>query len=171
MDEKLKAVWDGFYHQQRREYRDFQLVFTALAFHFVIPGLGYLLYPDMTVESFLWLNQALGGAEYLIPENSLLWRVLAGANVLTLGFLCFFLQADIKRHWPAMYPLLFMKGVTALSFLVVWLFKSGCPAFLAIAAWDALNCMAFVYFGFTARQAAEQDEAVLVPRPLGYHGE
>lgn len=155
-----------FLSQPRKAYRDFQIVFGLLGLHFIIPALGYLFVPDAAVAGFVRLGDLLGGEYYPFYERSYLWRILGGTNVLTLGFLCLFVQADVRRHWPALYPLVFMKGTTSLGYLCVFAVILRYPAFLAIAAWDALNCAAFVYFARKAWAEAE-DESTLVPRPWG----
>lgn len=155
-----------FWNQPSRAYRDFQLVYGALGLHFFFPALGYLLSPETAMDSFTRLGSLLGGSAYPFTEESLLWRVLAGTNVLTLGFMCFFIQADVRRHWPALYPLVFMKGTTAASFFIAYV-TVRYPAFLAAAFWDGLNCVFFIHFARQARAAAAAGEAGLVPRPLG----
>lgn len=83
-----------------------------------------------------------------------------------MGFLCLFIQADVRRHWPALYPMVLMKGTTAASFFIAFA-AIRYPAFLAAAFWDGLNCAFFIHFARRARDAAEAREAALVPRPLG----
>ncbi|MBI4677389.1 MAG: hypothetical protein HY748_07380 [Elusimicrobia bacterium] len=160
-----------FIGQKNKDYLYFQAVYGILAAHFLIMGLVYLMNPESALEPFYWLGVTLGGREYPVAEHSHVWRVLAGTNVLTLGFLCVFLQLDVKRHWPAIYPLVFMKGATALAFMGVRLFAVSYPAFWAVAVRDAAICGLFVYFGGLGKKAAEEDESVLVPRPLGYRAE
>lgn len=155
-----------FWNQPSRAYRDFQLVYGGLGLHFFFPALGYLLSPETAMASFTKLGTLLGAGAYPFTEQSMLWRVLAGTNVLTLAFLCFFIQADVRRHWPALYPLVFMKGTTAAGFFIAFV-TTRYPAFLAAAFWDGLNCGFFVHFARGARDAAVADEGALVPRPLG----
>lgn len=157
-----------FLSQPSVDYRNFQIVYGLLAAHFIVPALGYLIHPDAAVNAFVKLGGWLGGEYYPLYEVSYLWRILAGTNVLCLGFMCVMLQLDIKRHWPVLYPLVFMKGATAAIYALVYVFSLRYPAFLAITLWDGLNCVFFVYYGLSARRAAEADESVLVPRPLGF---
>ncbi len=154
-----------FWTQPSRDYRNFHLVYGLLGIHFVIPALGYLFAPDQAVRSFDLLGRLLGGRPYLVPEQSYIWRVLGATNVLTLGFLCFWVQLDVRRHWCCVAPLVFMKGTTALSYLGVFLMSYANPAFLAVSVWDGINCWAFVHFGLRAKAAAEAGEDELVPRP------
>lgn len=156
-----------FLSQPNTDYRNFQLVYGFLAVHFIVPGLGYLIHPDAAVAGFTRLGSLMGGEYYPLYEVSYLWRILAGTNVLCLGFMCVMLQLDVKRHWPVLYPLVFMKGATALIFLLVYLFSLRYPAFLAITLWDGLNCVAFIFFGVRGLHAAMEGESLLVPRPIG----
>lgn len=165
--EETKAASERFFRQKSRDYLYFQLAFGALAFHALVSGLAYLFSPESALEPFLWLGVKLGGREYLVAEQSHFWRVLAGVDVLTLAFLCVLLQVDVKRHWLAVYILVFMKAVTAAAFLGVHVFANSYPAFWGMAVWNALVCAAFLFFAIRARMAAEADETVLVPRPLG----
>ncbi len=156
-----------FWNQPSRAYRDFQLVYGALGLHFFFPALGYLLSPETAMDSFTRLGALLGAGTYPFSEQSMVWRVLAGTNVLTLAFLCFFIQADVRRHWPALYPLVFMKGTTSASFFLAYVLSTRYPAFLLVAFWDGLNCLFFIHFARNARAAALAGEEGLVPRPLG----
>lgn len=155
-----------FLSQSNKEYRDFQLVYGLLGAHFFVAGLWYLLFPDSAVEGFVRLGTIVGSEIYPLYERSYMWRILAATNVLTLGFLCAFIQADVRRHWPAVYPLLFMKGATAVSYLCVYVFILHYPAFLMVASWDTLNCAAFLYYGQKGRKASMAGDDGLVPRPL-----
>ena len=156
-----------FLFQPSKDYRNFHLVYGFLGAHFIVAALSYLVDPDAAVAGFVELGGLLGGEYYPLYEKSYLWRILAATNVLTLGFLCFFIQADVERHWPALYPLLFMKGTTAVCFLGVFAFALRYPSFLAVAAWDGINCLAFLYYGTRARAAARLGAEELFPRPIG----
>jgi len=134
--------------------RQFQIVFVLLALNFIIPAISYTFFPHVAVEGFLSLNTLLGGAEYTFPEaQSRVWRYLGAANVMTLGFMCTLLLANLRRFYPVLVPLTFMKGYAALAWLFGWIADPGARFFLAAAVFDALTCCAFVFFATRARRA------------------
>ncbi|MBI5883275.1 MAG: hypothetical protein HZB91_09235 [Elusimicrobia bacterium] len=169
--DEMKASANRFFKQKSREYLYFQLVFGAIALHAFVTGSACLLSPESALEPFLWLGVMLGGREYPVTEQSHVWRALAGTQTLTLGFLCVFLQFDVKRRWVVLWPLVFMKVVSAAAFLGVYFFANRFPAFWGMALRDAVFCGLLLYFADGARSAAEKDESILVPRPLGHRGE
>lgn len=159
----------AFFHQPCRRYRNFQLVFTLLTLNFVIPALVYTFQPQQAMDQFLQLNALLGGAAYEFPEAaSRVWRYLAAANVMTLGLSCLLLQLDLRRFYPVLLPLTFMKAYAAICWLVGWMLAPGYRFFLAAAVLDLVTSFAFVWFASRARREIEEvDPAALVPRPLG----
>ncbi|MBM4320219.1 MAG: hypothetical protein FJ125_09715 [Deltaproteobacteria bacterium] len=161
----IKAFW----RQPARRYRHFQLMYTVLTLNFTIPALIYTFSPQTAMDQFLQINTLLGGDPYTFPEAaSRVWRYLAAANVMTLGLSCLLLQLDLRRFFPVLLPLTFMKAYAAACWLAGWLFAPGYRFFLAAALLDAVTCWAFVWFATRARRAIEQvDPAQLVPRPLG----
>lgn len=144
----------SFWRQPSTPYRNFQLVFTLLTLNFVIPAFSYSFLPDVAVAQFLSVNERLGGTTYLGVEGaSHLWRYLGAANVMTLGFSCFLLQFDLRRFYPVLVPLTFMKLYAATSWFVGWVAEPGYRFFLAFAVLDYVTSAAFVYFGRTAHRA------------------
>ncbi len=158
----------AFWSQPSRAYRDFQIAFTILTLNFVIPAFGYSFAPASAMESFLAVNRWLGGAPYDFPEaSSRVWRYLAAANVMTLGFMCLLLQVNLRRFGAVVVPLTFMKAYAALSWWVGWALAPGLRFFLAAAVLDTVTCAAFVFFsGRAARDIAGRADAELVPRPM-----
>jgi hypothetical protein len=158
--------WRRFWNQPNKAYRNFQLVFFLLAAHFIIPSISYAL----NWQSAIWLLDHLGrilGASrpYRLAEASYVWRVLAVANVFSLGFMCLILMANVRRFYPVLLPLCVLKGCAALGFLVVYIWRYRFPAFLAVSIWDTANVLMFLYFAHTARWSLEEwSEEVLVPR-------
>ena len=156
----------AFFRQPCRRYRNFQIVFAILALNFIVPAFVYTFAPHAAINQFLALNARLGGAAYEFPEAaSRVWRYLGAANVMTLGFMCFLLLLDLKRFFPVLIPLTFMKAYAAACWLSGWLQTPGYRFFLAAALLDAVTSAAFVYFAARAHGEIERaDPATLVPR-------
>ncbi|MCC7385181.1 MAG: hypothetical protein IT384_25260 [Deltaproteobacteria bacterium] len=129
--------------------RAFHLIYTLLALNFLIPVVFYAVDPGGTLAQFTELNQLLGGTGYTFSEDSVLWRVLAIANVSTLGFCCVLLQVDLQKYYPVLLPLVFLKSMAALGFLVAFIVE-GYPAFLAASLFDSLTVGAMLFFATRA---------------------
>lgn len=158
-----------FFRQPSRRYRDFQLVFALLTLNFTIPALSYTFTPEIALGNFEQINALLGGQDRPFPEvDHVLWRYLAAANVMTLGFMCALLMVNLKRFFPVLVPLVFMKMFAALSWCGVFLADTSRPVYGAAALLDLITSAAFVFFATRARRDldAHSDEA-LVPQPLG----
>ena len=157
----------AFFRQPSRPYRDFQLVFTVLTLNFVIPALSYSLSPETAVAQYLQANATLGGASYPFDESqSHLWRYLAAANVMTLGFMCLLLQVSLRRFYPVVVPLVFLKGYATVSWLLGWLAAPEIHVFLGAALLDLVTCIVITFFAVRAhRDIRERPDDVLVPRP------
>jgi hypothetical protein len=94
----------------------FRLVYAGFAVGFALNALSHAFTPGASLE--LW--HALGGGPAEHGEDETFWRILAFGNVATLAFCCALLLADLRRFWAALYPLLFMKGVTFLAFGIAY---------------------------------------------------
>lgn len=143
------------------------MVFTLLTLNFVIPALGYTFSPRSAIDGFLRINDLLGGAPYAFPEaGSRVWRYLAAANVMTLGFCCLLLQVNLRRFYPVLIPLTFMKAYAAACWWGGFVAAPGYRFFLGAAVLDTVTCAAFVYFARAARaEIAGRPDADLVPAP------
>lgn len=157
-----------FWTQPRKDYRNFQIVYSLLAAQSLALAAGFLWAPDFIVDGFVRLGSWMGGEYYPLYERSYLWRMLAAAQVMTPGFICLFLQLDVKRHWAALYPLIFMRVITAAAYLAVFAAVLTFPAFFVVAVWDIAACFILIYFARAGRRAAHEDHAALVPRALGW---
>ena len=156
-----------FWRQPCRPYRNFQLVFTALKLNFMAPAVSYALFPEVAVAQYVRANQILGGAAYPFNElDSHFWRILAAANVMTLGFMCLLLQVNVRRFFPVLWPLVFMKALAALLWLGHAAARPDIPVFWGAGLLDVLTSGLFVVFAGRAHRAgatyAPQD---LCPRP------
>ncbi|MBI4424791.1 MAG: hypothetical protein HY554_13750 [Elusimicrobia bacterium] len=138
--------------------RRFQAVYTALTLNFLVPGLLYAVAPGFAIQQFELIGRMLGGGPYPFAagETGHVWRVLAAANVLTLSFMCALLQWDLRRFFPVLVPLLFLKASSALLYLWVFLAVSRYPAFLAVFLFDVVAAGAMVYFARSAAAALEE---------------
>jgi hypothetical protein len=159
----------AFWRQPCRRYRNFQIVFALLTLNFVIPAFSYSFSPQTAMNQFLQVNSVMGGTEYDFPEaESRVWRYLAAADVMTLGFCCLLLQLDLRRNFAVLVPLTFMKGYATLSWAGGWIAAPQYRFFLAAALLDLVTCTAFLWFAIRARREIEgRDDSTLVPRPLG----
>lgn len=146
---RLAAAW----RDAPRDVRRFQLVFTLLTLNFLIPSIGYVLAPDAAIDSFRRIGAWFGADAYAVAEQSIVWRTLGATNVATLGVMCLLLQVDVRRFYPVLFPLLFMKGATALLFLLQWAFVLPYPGFLAVALWDGFAVFLMAWFAPRARAA------------------
>src|SRR5579863_84234 len=116
----------------------FHVVYTILALNFFIPVIFYAINPHGTIEQFTAMGTFLGSPVYPHSEDSVMWRVLAIANVTTLGFCCVLLQVDLKRWFPCLIPLVFLKSMAALGYLIAFLFEPY-RGYLAGTALDAVT--------------------------------
>jgi hypothetical protein len=156
-----------FWKQPNKTYRNFQIVFTLLTLNFLFPAISYLVAPSVARDGIVSLGRLLGAPDYPVSEESLVWRVLAGTNVLTLAFTCFLLQLNVRRFYAALFPLVFMKATTAIAYLATYFVALAYPLFWAIFLWDGLACFLFIFFATRARRAIDRDrngDAPLVPR-------
>lgn len=161
------SVLADFWRQPCRRYRNFQIVFTVLTLNFVIPAASYAIAPELAMEQFGQVNDALGGERYGFPEaESRVWRYLGAANVMTLGLMCFLLQLNLRRFRPVLLPLAFLKGYNATLYLFGWAAAPRYPGLAAVAVLDFVTTWAFIHFARRAyREIDGQDDALLVPRP------
>ncbi len=157
----------AFWHQRSAAYRNFQIVFSFLTLHFFIPSLSYALTPGVALSQFVRMGAIFGVTVYPVPEQSYIWRTLAVGNVMTLAFMCLLLQVSLKRFYPVLIPLSFMKGVSSLGNLIVFVFVLRHPGFFLVFLWDAVNVWMFIYFSSRARAGMDTvPPSRLIPRLL-----
>jgi len=160
-----------FWTQPGKRYRNFQIVFTILTLNFAIPSLSYILTPDAAIGQFARLNELLGGEIYTAPENAgFFWRYLGISNVMTLALMCFLLQLNLRRFFPVLLPLTFMKGSAATFWLAGYAAHTEKPAFLAAAVLDYVTSAAFLFFTLRARAEIDnmEDPDLLPPPRAGF---
>lgn len=140
-----------FWNQPNGKLRDFQIVYSLLTVNFFLPSLIYALDPGRAIHWFERMGRLLGGGGYYfyVAELGYVWCVLAAGNVMGLAFMCLLLQTDLRKFYPVLWPLVFIKSLAALGFLAVW---ASCryPAFLAVSLWDGLTVFLMVHFGLRA---------------------
>jgi hypothetical protein len=132
--------------------RAFRIVYTFLALNFAIPTLSYAFAPDFAMAQFNGLNRLLGGGD-LPAEQSVFWWVLGVANVGTLAFCCGLLLLDVRKWYPVLFPLLFLKGFDALDWGVAWA-RFGEPAYGAATLLDFVTMGALWWFPTRAMKQA-----------------
>jgi hypothetical protein len=150
--------------QARRRVRAFRFIYTVLTLNFFIPAISYIVAPEMTRETLTQVNTLLGGTAWPV-EDTQIWHMLAVGNVMTLAFMCFVLLVDLKRFYPALPSLAFLKGFSALYSLALG-FTEGLPAFFAVFLLDGLSTVAMIYFGVRARRALDHLEDDVYGLPL-----
>lgn len=156
-----------FWRQPSARYRNFQIAFTILTLNFAIPAISYIFAPESAQDQFVRLNELLGGEAYTFPEaQSRFWRYLGAANVATLALMCGLLQWNLRKNFPTLVPLIFMKSLAATLWLAGYVATPEYPAFLAAAALDYVTSALFAWFAIRARREVDAlDDEVLVPRP------
>lgn len=135
----------------------FHIVYTLLALNFIIPVITYAVAPSIAVGQFADIGK-LFGITYTHTEDSVLWWVLAIANVSTLGFCCLLLQVNLKKYYVCLIPLIFLKSMASLGFLTVYIFVEQFPAYLAAFLFDGITV--FLMWFFATRAYKEITEAV-----------
>ncbi len=147
-----------------REVKQARWVFAVLAAQFIVPAFSYLVQPAVALGTLDRVNRLLGGGGYAAAENTgHVWHMLAVGNVMTLGFLCALLAFDVRRFYPALPGLVFLKGFSALFSLGLGL-TGHPPLFFAVFALDGATTVAMVVFGVRANRALRRAEGeVLAP--------
>ena len=85
---------------------------------------------------------------------------------MTLGFICLLLQVNIRRWYPALLPLMFLKSCSVFAAAYVGLFQYQHPFFIVPVVLDSLTVAAMGFFASRAhRQIRDRSDAELVPRP------
>ena len=137
-----------------RAYRAFRIVYAAIALNFILPAISYIVAPEAAIGTLARLNRLLGGGAYPFVESGGLWHMLGVGNVMTLGFMCGLLFVDLRRFYPVLPALAFLKAFSALY--ATWIGLShACPAFLAIGALDGSTTLAMIFFAVRARRTLD----------------
>jgi len=157
--------WRRFWNQPNKQYRNFQLAFFLLGVHFLIPSMFYAFNPQGPIGQLKWMGSVLGAPAYPFLEDGFVWRVLGAGNVFTLAFMCFMIQANVRRFYIVLAPLCVLKAYSSLGFLIAYLFGYHYPVFLGVFIWDGANVLMFLYFAHTAYWSLEEwGEEAAVPR-------
>ncbi len=125
--------------------RRFRIVYAALTLNFFIPALYYCFDAAGAAEMFGSLGDVFWQVDYPYSEDSMFWRVLGIGNVATLGFCCALLLWDLKRFYPVLVPLVFLKSCSILGFVVaaVSVFH---PSFVIGVLFDGVTVGLMVFF-------------------------
>jgi hypothetical protein len=159
--------WRRFWGQPNKQYRNFQIVFFLLGVHFLIPSLTYAFNPQGAIGQLKWLGSLAGATDYPYAEDGFVWRILAAGNVFTLAFMCFMIQANVRRFYAVLVPLCVMKAYASLGFLTAYLYGLRYPVYLGVFCWDGINVLMFLYFAHTAYWSLEEwGQESAVPRLL-----
>lgn len=144
-----------------RAVRAFRIVYVILILNFFIPSISYMVRPELMVASVDQINRLLGGGPYPVVESGQLWHMLAVGNVMALAFMCALLLVDLRRFWPVLPALAFLKGYSSLYSL--WIAAAHhLPVFYAVFVLDGVTVLAMVVFATRAYRAITGAE----PLPL-----
>jgi hypothetical protein len=147
-------------------YRQFRIVYAVLALNFIIPAISYIAAPEMTEKTLDQVNRALGGGPYPFVESGQVWHMLAVGNVMTLGFMCTILFVDLRRFYPALPALVFLKAFSAVYSAVIGT-RLASPAFHAIAVLDGTTTLAMIFFAVRAHNALAIEETLVAVERAG----
>lgn len=148
----------SFWTQPNKRYRNFQLLFTFLTINFFFPALTYLFDPATAVLQFEALGRLFGHEYYAYSDQELgfIWRVLASGNVMTLAFMCFLLQIDLRKWYIIRTPLVFLKAYSAFSFGGVYFFSYHFRPFLGVFFYDGITFLGMWFFTKWALQSLDE---------------
>jgi hypothetical protein len=137
-----------------RAYQSFRIVYAILTLNFVLPAISYVAAPEAAIGTLDRVNRALGGGAYPFVESGSLWHMLGVGNVMTLGFMCALLFVDLRRFYPLLPALAFLKAFSAAYATWIGLTRA-CPAFLAIGALDGTTTIAMIVFAVRAHRSLD----------------
>jgi hypothetical protein len=135
----------------------FRVVYAFLVLNFLLPAISYIVSPETTYGTIDSINRLLGGTA-LAAETGHLWHMLAVGNVMTLAFLCAMMLFDLKRFFPALPALLFLKGFSATYALFIGV-ANGIPFFVAVFVLDGVTTAAMWFFATRAHRLMAQGRA------------
>jgi len=147
-----------------RAYRAFQIVYAILTLNFFFPAVSYLVDPKIAIGQIDRINRMLGGGPYPEIESGQVWHMLAVGNVMTLAFLCALLFLDLRRFYPSLPGLAFLKGFSSLYSLGIAIHHH-LPVFYAVFVLDGVSVAAMIVFAVSAHRALER-EGTHVTMPL-----
>ena len=136
----------------------FRAVYALLVANFLLPAISYVVAPATAEATMDRLNRLLGGGAFPAGESPL-WHMLAVGNVMTLAFLCALLLVDLRRFYPALPALLFLKGFSALYSLLIAIADPRLPAFFAVFVLDGATTLAMWLFATRAHRALAAEAA------------
>jgi len=161
-----------FWRQPSTHYRNFQVVAPLAATQFFAPAAVCLVVPEFALEQYAAMNEWLGGAApgvagaFFEP-----FRLLAVADMAVLGFLCVWLQRDLRNGSGALAPFVALQFGGAALLGGGSVVGSGGPAMGVVALYDLVVCAAFVLFAVLARADIHRlSDAALYPEPVGASG-
>ena len=134
-------------------YRAFRIVYALLTLNFVVPAISYIAQPEALLGSMDLINRTLGGGPFSDPASLGVWHMLAVGNVMTLGFMCALLFHDLRRFYPALPALAFLKGFSSLYSLAIGL-AHHVPVFLFVFVLDGVTTFAMIFFAVRAYPVA-----------------
>ncbi len=123
-----------------------------LVLNFFIPAVSYIVAPQLTYQTLDQVNRLLGGGAYPAVESGHLWHMLGTGNVFTLAFMCALLLVDLKRFYPVLPALMFLKGFSAIYALFIAA-SHQVPMFYGVFALDGLSTLAMWFFATRAHRA------------------
>jgi hypothetical protein len=136
-----------------RAYLQFRIVYALLAANFILPAISYAANPALALRTLHVLNVALGGGA--IVETGHVWHMLAVGNVMTLGFMCALMAVDLRRYYPVLPALAFLKGFSAVYSLFLGATEH-VPVFFLVFLLDGATTAAMIFFARRAHRALRE---------------
>jgi hypothetical protein len=124
-----------------------RIFFGAFTLVFAVASIVYAVAPDAITAQFAHMDVVLGGGgvRYDGPQCRV-WTSLAAANVATLSLMCGMLFRDLRQFAAVRWPLLLMKGLSALLFTAWWAAMPGARSLGVAAAGDFATAAGIWYF-------------------------
>ena len=124
-----------------------QIFFGIFMLVFAVASILYAAAPTLITAQFAEMDRQLGGGgvDYT-GQQCRVWIALSAANVATLSLMCALLYRDLRQNAAVRWPLLFMKGLSALLFTAWWAAMPGARSLLVAAAGDFATAYGIWYF-------------------------
>lgn len=141
-------------------HTQFRVVYVLLALNFILPAISYMVRPETTLHTLEAINLAMGGSASAAGANAggRVWHMLAVGNVMALGFMCALMAANLRRFYPVLPALAFLKAFSAFYSLFIAA-SEHIPVFYAVFVLDGVTTCVMIFFARRAHRALSREEA------------
>lgn len=116
-----------------REEKHLKVVMAISAITYLITGFAFALVPNQILKSVNLLSRILAPGLKEIPISvERFWLSLAFAMMMTITFLCYIVQHNVRKNKGYITPLLISKAASAISALCFFIFSAKYFAYLVI---------------------------------------